>query len=138
VHSTIAASATWLVSLQGAHHSRTAAAGSATMTGPEPLIRRVHGWHLSFSLVGGALLSWAVPFLLLLAEPVRTSVTVTLFVSMLTGGLLAGILIRFRLRKHHFLLRALSVESHGTGALSIAPEAIQNFIAEPQRIARAW
>lgn len=108
------------------------------MTGPEPLIRRVHGWHLSFSLVGGALLSWAVPFLLLLAEPVRTSVTVTLFVSMLTGGLLAGILIRFRLRKHHFLLRALSVESHGTGALSIAPEAIQNFIAEPQRIARAW
>ncbi len=108
------------------------------MIGPEPLVKRVHRWHISFSLVGGALLSWAVPFLLLLAEPVRTSVTITLFVSMLTGGLLAGVLIRFRFRKHHFLLRALSVESHGTGTLSIAPEAIRTFIAEPQRIARAW
>lgn len=108
------------------------------MTGPETLARRVHTSHLLFSLAGGALLSWAVPFLLLLGEPVRTSVTMTLFVSMLTGGIVAGILIRFRLRKHSFLLRALSVESHASGESSIAPEAIRTFIAEPQRIARAW
>lgn len=108
------------------------------MIGPESLVRRIHRWHLLFSIVGGALLSWAVPFLLLLAEPVRASVSVTLFVSTLTGALLASILIRFRLRKHSFLLRALSVESHGTGTLSIAPEAIRTFISEPQRIARAW
>lgn len=108
------------------------------MIGPESLVRRVHRWHIIFSLVGGALLSWTVPFLLLLAEPVRLQATLTLFVSMVTGGVLAGILIRFRLRKHSFLLRALSVESHGTGALSIAPEAIRTFISEPQRIARAW
>lgn len=108
------------------------------MNAPESLAWRVHKLHLLFSLLGGALLSWAVPFLLLLAEPVRTSVTMTLFVSMLTGGVLAGILIRFRLRKHSFLLRALFVESHGTGSLSIAPAAIRTFISEPQRIARAW
>lgn len=100
--------------------------------------RRVHLWHSLFSLLGGVLLSWAVPFLLLLAEPLRTQVTLTLLVSMLTGGIIAGILIRFRIRKHSFLLHALSVETFAVGEASIAPAALANFLAEPPKIVRAW
>lgn len=100
--------------------------------------RRVHLWHSLFSLVGGVLLSWAVPFLLLLTEPLHTQVMLTLLGSMLTGGLVAGILIRFRLRKHSFLLHALSVENFAAGEASIAPAALANFLAEPPKIVRAW
>lgn len=100
--------------------------------------RRVHLWHSLFSLLGGVLLSWAVPFLLLLAEPLRSQVMLTLVVSMLTGGVIAGILIRFRLRKHSFLLHALSVETFAVGEASIAPAALANFLAEPPKIVRAW
>src|SRR5690606_7296495 len=138
VYNPAAQGAAGFLALQGAYHPASTQWEPDDMSAPESLTRRVHKLHLLFSLLGGALLSWAVPFLLLLGEPVRTSVTMTLFVSMLTGGILAGILIRFRLRKHVFLLRGLSVESHGRGTFSIAPEAIRTFMSEPQRIARAW
>ncbi len=100
--------------------------------------RRAHLWHSLFSLLGGVLLCWAVPFLLLLADPLRTQVMLTLLVSMLTGGIIAGIVIRFRIRKHSFLLHALSVETFAAGEASIAPAALANFLAEPPKIVRAW
>lgn len=108
------------------------------MTAAEALSRRVHKWHLLFSLVGAALVSWAVPFLLLLAQPVRASVMSALFLSMLTGGLAASLLIRIRLRKHEFLLRAFSVESLGLGQTSLDPKAVRSFMLEPPKLARAW
>lgn len=108
------------------------------MTSADVLSRRIHVKQASFSVTGAVLLSWTVPFLLLLNESVRSKVRWTLFALVLLGGAAAAAVTWFRMRRHRFLLRALTVDSQTKTGPAIDTRAMAALIDEPSRLTRNW
>jgi len=117
------------------------------VTQSEQLLRRVNLWTAAFSLGGSILLASTVPFLLLLSDTVRDSAAFALLTLLCIGGVLALSVCWFRMRKHRFLLRALSVDGFGGGradwagqssATSIDVSSMVAFVEEPSALTRSW
>ncbi len=103
------------------------------MTGPEQLPRRVLLWQALFTLGGAALLSFSVPFLLLLTNPLRQQVSVTLASMTLVGGAVALVLSWVRTQRFRAVLRMLSGQHK-----RLSVRRMLQFIIAPGSLTRSW
>lgn len=99
----------------------------------ERLPRRVLLWQGLFTLGGALLLSWSVPFLLLLTNPLRDQVRVSLLSMTLVGGVVALALSAIRIARLRGVLRALSGKHK---RLSVSR--MLQFTGAPAQVSRGW
>lgn len=97
------------------------------------LVERVLGWQAIFSLGTGALVALAAPSLLLVTDPIATSMTRSLLALAALGSVVALLLSWLRLRRHRFTLRALAL-----GSRSLEPGHLSELSREPWRSTRDW
>jgi signal transduction histidine kinase len=82
------------------------------MTATDPkLVFRAVGWQVVFSLLLGILAAWLGPRLLLLRGAVEEAATTSLVAAIGGGGIVAWLSSWWALRRHRFVLRALSIGS---------------------------
>lgn len=103
------------------------------MSAPQQLPRRVLLWQALFTLGASALLSWSVPFLLLLTSPLRHHVSAALASMTLIGGAVALIASGIGLVRFRKVIRALE----GPEA-EFPPTELNALVAAPGLMTRAW
>jgi len=87
------------------------------LTAADPkFVLRIVGWQALFSVGTSLLAAAAAPRLLLLSGDIEEPTSVAVFVAVVAGGLFAATRTWWGLRRHHFVLRALTL-----GSRSIEP-----------------
>lgn len=108
------------------------------MTTKEQLFARCLWRQLWFSVASSVGVSWAVPHLLILQNPLRKDTSLALLGALSLGGALALGFSYWRLRRQRFLLQAMSVEHMRPGSEAVDLKSFEGFINEPYRLTFAW
>jgi signal transduction histidine kinase len=109
------------------------------MTQGEPLLRLGLLRQVAFSAGTAVVVSWAVPFLLMLTGPLRWAASWALFAAIVGGSTVATAMCGMRLRRHRFLLRSLPIdEMTESRSKAVDLDALGRFVEEPWRLTLMW
>ena len=99
--------------------------------------QRIYLLKITFTLLGSLLLSWAVPFLLLLGSPVRDQVTLTLFAALVAGGIASVGVCAVRMRRIKSIFKVLASDDPNDKK-RIRVGSMTRLLNEPGFLTRAW
>ena len=97
------------------------------------LVPRILGIQLLFSVGSATLVAVIAPWLLLYRGPLATAGTIVLLLGIGAGGVVAALRAWWRLSRHRFVLRALSM-----GSRAVEPHELAALLEEDRHISIGW